>query len=116
LDFAGGINAVRRFIDAVNLYVTEQEPWVLAKDDGQSQRLDTVLVTVCESLRAIATLYNPVMPKAMSSLWEQLGASEAMGPLADQRITEVSRWSQLPPGTRVSKGANLFPRLEEPSE
>ena len=31
LDFAGGIGAVKAFVDAGNLYVTEQAPWVLAK-------------------------------------------------------------------------------------
>jgi len=116
LDFAAGIGAVRRFIDAVNLYVTEQEPWVLAKDPATAERLDTVLYTVCESLRAIAVLYNPVMPRAMSLLWEQLGAEAALGPVGEQPIATVSQWGQLPPGAQVSKGAILFPRLEEPAE
>ena len=116
LDFASGIGAVRRFIDAVNLYVTEQQPWVLAKDPEQSGRLDTVLYSVCEALRAIAVLYNAVMPRAMSSLWSQLGADAALGPIADQSIRDVGGWGQLPPGTAVSKGAILFPRLEEAAE
>ena len=113
LDFSGAIGQVRRFVDAVNLYVTEQEPWVLAKDPAQAMRLDTVLYTVCESLRAIAVLYNPVMPRAMSSLWDQLGATSALGPIAEQRVGDVPRWGQLPPGTSVTKGEALFPRLEE---
>ena len=116
LDFASGISSVRRFIDAVNLYVTEQEPWVVAKDEALATRLDTILYTVCEALRAIATLYNPVMPRAMSALWDPLGAAVALGPIADQRIADVSRWGQLPPGTSVSKGAILFPRIEESTE
>jgi methionyl-tRNA synthetase len=113
LDFASGITAVRRFIDAVNLYVTEQEPWVVAKDPALASRLDTILYTVCESLRAIATLYNPVMPKAMSLLWEQIGAAATLGPIAEQRVDRVAQWGQLPAGAAVSKGAVLFPRLEE---
>lgn len=116
LEFSVGITVVRRFIDAVNLYVTEQEPWVLAKDETHSQRLDTVLYTVCEALRAIATLYNPVMPKAMSSLWDQLGAAAGLGLLADQRIDRAGIWGQVSAGACVTKGAILFPRLEEPDE
>jgi len=116
LDFAGGIGHVRRFIDAVNLYVTEQEPWALAKEEDQAERLDTVLYAVCESLRAIAVLYNAVMPKAMTQLWEQLGAEPALGALVDQRIGEVAHWGQLPAGVTVTKGAAMFPRLEEPAE
>jgi methionyl-tRNA synthetase len=113
LDFAAGIGAVRRFIDAVNLYVTEQEPWVVAKDDALASRLDTILYTVCESLRAIATLYNPVMPKAMGLLWEQIGAAATLGPIGEQPIARVAEWGQLPAGAAVTKGAVLFPRLEE---
>ncbi len=116
LDFASGIASVRRFIDAVNLYVTEQEPWVVAKDEARAPRLDTILYTVCESLRAIATLYNPVMPKAMSTLWEQLGAASSVGELAQQPVANVATWGQLPPGSAVSKGAILFPRLEDDTE
>ena len=115
LDFAGGIGAVKQFVDAVNLYVTEQAPWVLAKEDADRARLHTVLYTVCESLRAIAVLHHAVMPRATTSLWEQLGADLALGRLVDQPVTDVARWGQLPAGAKVTKGANLFPRLEEPA-
>lgn len=113
LDFSGGLAAVRRFIDAVNLYVTEQEPWVLAKDPALATRLDTVLYTVCEALRAISVLYNPVMPLAMSVMWDQIGAEPGLGPIGEQRVHDIARWGQLQPGAVVTKGAILFPRLEE---
>jgi methionyl-tRNA synthetase len=113
LDFSTGLAAIKDFVDLVNGYVTEQEPWALAKDEANRARLEVVLYTICESLRALAVLYNPVMPKAMASLWEQLGAQAVLGPLAEQRVSDVAGWGQLPPGTRVVKGQSLFPRLEE---
>ena len=113
LDFSTGITAVKDFIELVNGYVTEQEPWVLAKDEATRARLDTVLYTICESLRGVAVLYNPLMPKAMSSLWQQLGADVVLGPIGEQRIGDVARWGQLPAGAIVTKGDSLFPRLEE---
>jgi methionyl-tRNA synthetase len=116
LDFAGGIGAVKGFVDAVNLYVTEQAPWALAKDPANDERLSTVLYTVCESLRAIAVLHHPVMPKATASLWEQLGAEASLGPIGAQDVTRAGEWGQLPPGSVITKGAILFPRLEEPAE
>ena len=120
LDFTAGIGAVKVFVDAVNLYVTEQEPWVLAKradeDPVARERLATVLYTTCEALRAIAVLHNSVMPRAMGTMWESIGAAEGLGPIERQAIADVSRWGQLPPGVRVTKGAALFPRLlEEPA-
>jgi methionyl-tRNA synthetase len=72
-----------------------------------------VLYTIVESLRAVAVLYNPVMPEAMADLWRQLGAEATLGPIAEQRIVDVAAWGQLPAGTVVTKGDALFPRLEE---
>jgi methionyl-tRNA synthetase len=116
LDFSTAIVAVKGFVDAVNMYVTEQEPWVLAKDEANAERLHTVLYTICESLRAMAVLYFPLMPKTMTDLWDQLGAAATIGNIADQRIGDVARWGQLPAGAPVTKGAGLFPRLEEVAE
>lgn len=113
LDFSTGITAVKDFVDLVNGYVTEQEPWVLAKDPALAARLDVVLVTICEALRGIAVLYNPVMPQAMASLWRQLGADTVLGPIAEQRMSGVGDWGVLPAGTAVTKGDALFPRLDE---
>ena len=109
LDFSTAILAIKEFVDAVNVYVTEQQPWVLAKDEESAGRLDTVLYTICESLRAIAVLYHPVMPKSSVKIWESLGAS---GDLAEQPVTDVAQWGQLAPGSTVTKGASLFPRLD----
>ena len=116
LDFSTAITAVKEFIDAVNLYVTEQEPWKTAKatdDPAQVERLHTVLYVMCESLRAVAVLYNPVMPKAMASLWQQLGAESALGAIADQRVQTAASWGQLPAGSVITKGESLFPRLDD---
>ena len=116
LDFSTAIVAVKSFVDAVNMYVTEQEPWVLAKDEAQTERLHTVLYTICESLRAMAVLYYPLMPNTMSELWNDLGAAATLGAIADQRVSDVANWGQLPVGAPVTKGAGLFPRLEEVAE
>lgn len=113
LDFAGGIAAVKEFIDAVNLYVTEQEPWKVAKADDGLPRVETILYVICEALRAIAVMYNAVMPRAMAELWSQLGAEAALGALDAQDVRNAGVWGQLPAGVTVTKGAVLFPRLEE---
>ncbi len=119
LDFSAGLLAIKEFVDAVNLYVTEQEPWKVAKDvddAAQVERLHTILYVMCDSLRALAVLYNPVMPKAMASLWQQLGANESLGALADQRVQSAAVWGQLQAGATITKGESLFPRLEEAPE
>ena len=57
LRFHDGLAAVRAFVEAVNGYVTEQEPWKVAKDETQRDRLATILYAAADSLRAIAVLY-----------------------------------------------------------
>ncbi|OON72946.1 methionine--tRNA ligase [Streptomyces tsukubensis] len=116
LDFAGGISAVFDFVKQVNGYLTEQEPWKVAKDtsDEGRARLATILYTAAEALRAMAVLLNPVMPETSQKLWDSLGAQPALGGLADQRVQDAADWGRLPAGVTVTKGAVLFPRLEEP--
>ena len=57
----------------------------------------------------LALLTFPIMPRAAARLWSQLGVEE---PLEDQRLPESATWGGLPPGTKVTKGEALFPRLE----
>ncbi|MCD0483950.1 methionine--tRNA ligase [Streptacidiphilus sp. ASG 303] len=115
VDFSGGIAAVFDFIKQVNGYLTEQEPWKVAKDGSAESRarLATILYTAAESLRAVAVLLNPVMPAAAAKLWDSLGAEASLGALADQRVGEAADWGRLPAGSTVTKGDILFPRLEE---
>jgi methionyl-tRNA synthetase len=115
LDFQGGLNAIFDFVKLVNGYLTEQEPWKVAKDDSAEgrARVATILYTAADSLRAVAVLLNPVMPRSSAKLWESLGAEAALGALAAQPVREAGRWGQLPAGSTVTKGDALFPRLEE---
>lgn len=113
LDFQGGIGAIMDFCKRVNGYVTEKEPWALAKDEARKAELDAVLYNTAEALRALAVLLHPVMPATCKTLWQSLGADESLGDIASQIIGNVATWGQLPQGSKVTKGAVLFPRLEE---
>jgi len=104
------VAAVWEVVEALNGYLSEQAPWQVAKQD--LARTGTILATTAEGLRALSVLLAPVMPKSSAVLWESLGAVEAIGPLADQRIGDVGTWGQLPAGTPVTKSAVLFPRIE----
>ncbi|WP_322411800.1 methionine--tRNA ligase [Microbacterium invictum] len=107
------IAAIWTIVDALNLYITENEPWVLAKDDASRGRLDTVLYTAAEGLRALAVLLSPVMPIATEKLWVGLGGDASLGRLQDQPLRDAGRWGQLLPGTSVNALAPLFPRVEQ---
>jgi methionyl-tRNA synthetase len=113
LDFQGGITAIMDFCKRVNGYVTEQQPWVVAKDPTNKSKLDAILYNTAESLRALAVLLHPIMPEVTEKLWQSLGANSCIGPIAKQKIENVSTWGQLSAGSMVTKTDVLFPRLEE---
>ena len=106
------IAAIWTIVDELNGYITANEPWALAKDETQRERLATVLSTCAEGLRALAVLLSPVMPRSTALLWTALGAEDALGALTAQPIRDAGRWGQLPAGTRVQPLAPLFPRVE----
>jgi methionyl-tRNA synthetase len=106
------IAAIWTIVDALNGYITENEPWALARDEDQRERLGTVLYTCAEGLRALAVLLSPVMPQSTEKLWVALGAAETLGRLQDQPIREAGGWGVLRPGTSVNGLAPLFPRVE----
>ena len=101
------------FCKSVNGYVTAQEPWSVAKDPARNHELGEILYNTAESLRALAVLLHPIMPLSTTKLWNSLGAEESLGAISEQKIGDVARWGQLVPGTTLSKGEILFPRLEE---
>jgi methionyl-tRNA synthetase len=116
LDFQGGINAIMDYCKRVNGFVTEQEPWAIAKDPARVEELNAVLYNTADSIRALAILLHPVMPSTTEILWESLGANTTLGPIGNQKIADVTKWGVLPAGSKVTKGAVLFPRLEEKLE
>ncbi len=113
LDFQGGINQIMEFCKQVNGYVTAKEPWAVAKDESRKAELDEILYNTAEALRALAVLLHPIMPISTHKLWESLGAKESLGEIGAQKISEVSKWGQLPAGAKITKGEILFPRLAD---
>jgi len=105
------IAAIWTLVDELNNYITVQEPWALAKDEANRQRLATVLVTTAEGLRALAVLLNPITPKATAKLWAALGQTTA-GAIDDQPLGQAAVWGQLKAGATMGELEPLFPRIE----
>jgi methionyl-tRNA synthetase len=104
--FHRALAAIWEFIAVVNRYVDASAPWELRKDPAKQPRLDAVLYTLGESLRALGIVLAPFLPDAAAKIRAGLGQSTEPA-LAD------AVWGRLSPGTRVTKIAALFPRVEE---
>ena len=109
------IAAAWGIVDELNGYLTEQEPWALAKDDSQKQRLEAVLYTAADGLRALAVLLSPVIPQAAAKLWRALGMEAHAGSVDSQPLLDAGQPGGLPGGITVGKLEPLFPRIENDS-
>ncbi|MGH9803900.1 MAG: methionine--tRNA ligase subunit beta, partial [Candidatus Acidiferrales bacterium] len=107
-EFSRGLEAVWGLVAAVNKYLVETEPWVLAEDEARRARLGTVLWTAAEGLRIIAALLAPVLPGAAEKIWQQLGFD---GEAAATQLDSLC-WGQLPTGQPIRRADAIFPRLE----
>jgi methionyl-tRNA synthetase len=105
--FHKALGVVWDFIAFVNKYVDESAPWALAKG-GKKERLDTVLWMLVESIRVIALLLYPFIPKSAEEIWKKIGSPN---PIESQRFSDAKEWGITKPGWRIEKGAGLFPRV-----
>jgi methionyl-tRNA synthetase len=105
-DINGGAAEIWRLVDVLNGYITEQEPWAVAKT-GDIARLGTILNTAWRGIGALAVLLSPIIPKACATLWSVLGE----GDVRDVTITAADRWTERARPV-VHTIAPLFPRVD----
>src|SRR5947207_6260842 len=67
-----GLDVTSRFARFGNQIVDFAEPWSRFKDPNREATLDVVLYELAESLRIIAILISPVMPKKAHGIFDQL--------------------------------------------
>ena len=104
------LGQIWRIVEDTNGYLTEQEPWALAKDDANSDRLDAVLYQAADALRVLALVLHPFMPHAMGALWGALGQD---GGPNEQVLLDAAVAGGLAPGITVQELPPLFPRIEQ---
>ena len=102
---------VFRVISRANKYIDETAPWVLAKDEAKKPRLARVLYNLVETLRVCGTLLTPFMPESMAKLAAQIGADESA-----MSWENADKYGVLPAEVSVTKGENLFPRIDMEKE
>src|SRR5205085_8568712 len=73
--FSRALESAWSLIGAVNKYLVEQEPWIVAeKEDEESRaRLATILYTAAEALRVVTALAHPGPRESTGRIWDQRG-------------------------------------------
>src|SRR5215813_8760913 len=108
--FSRALEAAWSLVAAVNKYLVEQEPWVVAEKEGEENkaRLATILYTAAEALRVVTALAHPVLPDSSAKLWSQLG----LGEISKFSLSDL-KWGQLPLGGKLGKIEAVFPRADK---
>jgi methionyl-tRNA synthetase len=104
VEITAALEEIWKRVRELNRYVQEEEPWQLAKDDANAERLDSVLAGLAEGLRVVSILLAPFMPEATEKLLDALGA--------DDRSLDAAGFERGAAGARVGELAPLFPRIE----
>jgi methionyl-tRNA synthetase len=104
IEITPALDEIWRRIKQLNRYVTEEEPWQLAKDEAQAERLDEVLYTLAEGLRVVSVLLHPFMPRTAERLLEALGREDLS--------LDGAQLGAVGGGAELGELGQLFPRVE----
>jgi methionyl-tRNA synthetase len=106
VELTGALDEIWQRIKLLNRYVQDQEPWQLAKDDAQAERLDQVLYSLAEGLRVVSVLLHPFMPDSAGRLLASLGREDLS--------LDGARFGAVEGGAQLGELGQLFPRVETP--
>ena len=105
--FQNALEEVFKVIERANKYIDETAPWALGKDETKRVRLATVLYNLLESVRICTTLLTPFMPESCEKIFAKIGVCECCCTWDKANV-----WGTLAADVTVSKGENLFPRID----
>ncbi len=95
------------YINSVNKYLADNEPWKLAKDNARRGRLGRILYQAACALRGIIPLIFPVMPESSQKIWKFLGEKTS---LEDSNYFGLE-FFHFKSGQTTQKPMPLFPRV-----
>jgi methionyl-tRNA synthetase len=103
---------LRIIVAAFNWLVEDRRPWDLAKAQAKKEQLFDVLYVLAESLRIIAILVSPVLPRAAHGIFDQLNWKMDLSGKEERFSLKHAEWGSLPDGHVVGNPVPLFPRIE----
>ncbi len=106
LRVADAISEIFVLFKRCNKYIDETEPWILAKDEAEQDRLATVLYNLVEGIVIGASLLEPFMPGSAKRIADQLHTTL-------RGFDSLEEFGLYPSGNRVTeKPEILFARLD----
>jgi methionyl-tRNA synthetase len=109
LNFSRGLEAAWTGIARVDKFITDNQPWKLAKDPNSRAQLEGVLATAYESLRHLVLIVAPALPAASREIWNQMGL-----PGDPLRINpNEATWGEPIEPAKIDRISPAFPKLDK---
>ncbi len=109
-EFSVALEEIWKLIRRCNKYIDETTPWILAKEEGKKQRLDSVLYNLSDSLRIVSILVQPFISDTSKKIRKSLNLK------GEVKWEDTNSWGLSQPGERVKNLGVLFPRLDIEAE
>ncbi len=100
------------YVDALNKYIDQTTPWILAKDEAKKPQLASVMYHLAEGLRIISVMLTAFIPGTAQRIQEMLGLGDA----AKVSWESAAQFSKLVCGLTVRQIPPLFPRIDVKKE
>ena len=107
-EFSLALETLWAVIARIDKMISDAKPWELAKDEKQAETLNAVLFRSAETIRWLATMVYPVMPRSAEDIYSQLGLQADVSSLDPAALI----WGGLEPGTSIGEIVGIFPRID----
>ena len=91
-----------------NLYLNDEQPWILIKDESNLPLVKEIIYNVLESTRIIGLLLKPILPELSSKINSQLGSIYK----TDISWKEQLKWGHLSYNSELPKPSPIMDKLE----
>ena len=100
------------YVGALNKYIDQTTPWILARDEANKPQLASVMYHLAEGLRIISVMLTAFIPGTAQRIQEALGLGDA----AKVSWESAAQFSRLVCGLTVKQIPPLFPRIDVQKE
>ena len=101
-------NNILNFAIKINLYLNDEKPWVLIKDEHKKNNVKQIIYNVLESNRIIGLLLNPIVSELSNNILQQLGQIDK----DNNNWKENLIWGKLKPGSKLPQPIPVIEKLE----
>ncbi|MDO4766156.1 MAG: methionine--tRNA ligase [Eubacteriales bacterium] len=109
LRVADAMDVIWALLRRTNKYIDETEPWILAKEEKNKERLGTVMYHLLEAIRFSAVLLQPFLPETAEKIFAQINSEK-------KSLDSLGSFDGMVSGSHVGEAEVLFARIDEQKE